>query len=169
MTNLDGVDTAWRIHQAQTDWTGKVDAKASFIFAIASASMATTVALSATGRVFHDIAPTWLKTGYWLGLACLLSGVLLASLVVVPRLRHSTDLKRESKSNFIYFGHLRHWAAEELEDALKQKHILSVLSRQLVVMAGIAWKKHRWAQWALRFTLLGAGIELFAAWCLVQL
>lgn len=64
MTNLDGVDTAWRIHQAQTDWTGLVDVKASFIFAIASASMATTVALSATGRVFHDIAPTWLKTGY---------------------------------------------------------------------------------------------------------
>lgn len=169
MTNLDGVDTAWRIHQAQADWTGKVDAKASFIFAIASASVATTVALSANGRVFHDISPTWLKIGYWLGLACLLSGVLLASLVVVPRLRRSSILKRESKSNFIYFGHLRHWTAEELEVALEQKNILSILSRQLVSMAGIAWKKHRWAQWALRFTLIGAGIELFSAWCLVQL
>jgi len=169
MTNSDGVDAAWRIHQAQTDWTGKVDAKASFIFAIASASMATAVALSVNGRVFHDISHTWLKIGYWLGLACLLCGVLLASLVVVPRLRRSTALKNESKNNFIYFGHLRHWTPEELEVALKQNDILSVLSRQLVIMAGIAWKKHRWAQWALRFTLLGAGIELFTAWCLVQL
>jgi len=162
MSNSKALDTAWKVHQANTDWTGKVDAKASFVFAITSAAIATTVALSTQGRVLDNLPGPWLQWLFWAGLVLLALGAYLSSRVVSPRLR-ATKMREEYKSNFIYFGHLRYWSAAELEVALKEQDPLPVVSAQIVEMAKIAWRKHRFAQWALRYGIAGAGLEALVA------
>ncbi len=157
------VETAWRIHAAQTDWTGKVDAKATFAFAAESAAIATVVALTAQDRLYSQIDVWWLWAIYVVGLAGMLVAVGLSSWVVIPRLRKSAVAK-ESRTNFIYFGHASVWSAEELETALLKQDILPQITRQVVVMARIAWKKHVLVQWSLwiavasGFLLVGAGL-----------
>jgi hypothetical protein len=153
------VDAAWRIHQAQADWTGKVDAKASFAFAIESAAIATVVALTAKDRVFSGLDQWWLVGLYAGGLVLMLAAAGLAALVVVPRLR-SKAAAREASSNFIYFGHVRSWSPEKLEAALRQGEILPQLSRQIIHMAEIAWRKHLRVQWSF-------GLAVAAGLCLV--
>ncbi|MFD6548016.1 hypothetical protein, partial [Bacillus cereus] len=54
--SADPIETAWKIHAALVDWTGKVDTKASFALTIESALLGGVVALSGDGRVFHDLA-----------------------------------------------------------------------------------------------------------------
>lgn len=44
------LDTAWRIHGALVDWTGKVDSKASFTVGVESAALAGVITLSASSR-----------------------------------------------------------------------------------------------------------------------
>ncbi|KQP01418.1 Pycsar system effector family protein [Leifsonia sp. Leaf264] len=158
-TNPNAIDTAWRIHAAQTEWTGKVDAKASFAFALESAAIATVVALSAKDRLFSALPglTPWL---YWPGLLLLLVGAGLAVTVVAPRLRGRTA-RSESASNYIYFGHARNWKATDLEAALRTTDILPQLSRQITAMAKISWKKHVRVQWSLWSATLG-GLALVA-------
>ena len=151
------LDTAWRIHAAQTDWTGKVDAKASFAFALESAAIATIVALSAKDRLFSAL-PGFTPWLYWSGLLLLIVGAGLAVTVVAPRLRGRRS-KLESATNFIYFGHARNWQASDLEAALRTKDMLPQLSRQITAMASIAWKKHVRVQWSLWSATLG-GLSL---------
>lgn len=141
----NAIEQAWKIHQAQTDWTGKVDAKASFSFTIESAAIATTVILSSHKRLFSDRTSGIIDVLYWLGLLALLAGALFAIAVVIPRLKSDGALKA-SKNNYVYFGHVRHWDASELAEALRTRDILPVLTQQIVVMADIAWEKHRWVQ-----------------------
>jgi hypothetical protein len=160
---VDPIDTAWRTHQAQADWTGKVDAKASFAFAIESAAIATVVALTAKDRLYSDLDTWWLLAMYAAGLAFLLGAAALAVMVVIPRLRGSKTFV-ESKDNFIYFGHARHWSPAALEDALRKRDILPMLSNQIVQMAKIAWVKHLRVRWSFRLAsaggvlLVGCGI-----------
>lgn len=151
------IDTAWRIHQAQVEWTGKVDAKATFAFAIESAALATVVALTTNGRLFSDLEKYWLIL-YWVGLISLLISASFAALVVIPRLR-SKHLAKESQTNFIYFGHARLWDVKELESALKDTAVLPQLSLQIVRMADISWTKHVRVQWSFCLAALG-GIAL---------
>src|SRR5680860_616159 len=153
------IDTAWRIHQAQVEWTGKVDAKATFAFAIESAAIATVVALTAKDRLFSDLEGYWLIL-YCVGLTSLLVAAGFAALVVIPRLR-SKHLEKESRTNFIYFGHARLWDVKELESALKDTDILPQLSRQIVGMADISWTKHVRVQWSFRLAAFG-GLALVA-------
>lgn len=153
----DPLDTAWRIHQAQADWTAKVDAKATFAFAIESAAIATVVALTPNGRLFSDLDAWWLFAGYVLGLLLLMIAAGLSALVVIPRLRSRPSLK-EAASNFIYFGHVRHWTSTHLEAALRAQDPLPQLSRQIVNMAEIAWTKHVRVQWSFRFAIVGGSM-----------
>ncbi|MDF0513456.1 DUF5706 domain-containing protein [Agromyces sp. H3Y2-19a] len=157
--NPNPIDTAWRIHAAQTEWTGKVDAKASFAFALESAAIATVVALSAKHRLFSALPghTPWL---YWSGLMLLVVGAGLAVMVVAPRLR-GRKTKSESATNFIYFGHARNWKAIDLEASLRTTDMLPQLSRQITAMAKISWKKHVRVQWSLWSATLG-GLLLVA-------
>lgn len=139
------IEQAWKIHQAQADWTGKVDAKASFAFAIESAAIATTVALSGESRLFSDRSAGMIDVLYWVGLLALLAGAFFAVAVVIPRLKSDGALKA-SRSNYIYFGHVRHWEPHDLAEALNTRDILPVITQQIVVMGDIAWQKHRWVQ-----------------------
>lgn len=161
MTDNDAIDNAWKIHGAQADWTGKVDAKASFAFGLESAAIVSVVALSAKGRIFGDLsdpAAAWL---YGVGLALILAGAVFAVTVVIPRLK-SDLVKSTAPENFIYFGHAQHWEPDDLEAALKEREILPVISRQIVVMADIAWQKHRWVQLSM-FTGCAGGVCIVLA------
>lgn len=161
----DAVETAWRIHQAQIDWTTRVDTKAGLAFTIESATIATTVTLSSVGHLFSSFDNWKLKVLYYGGLALLLLAAGLSAAVVTPRLRR-TSICAESASNFIYFGHARLWQPDDLEAALKMESILPQLSKQIVVMARIAWDKHVKVQWS--FVLAAAGAALLVACALLK-
>lgn len=154
MNDVNPLDTAWRIHAAVTDWTGKVDSKASFTLTIESALLAGIVTLSASNRRFGGLAGFWDYLFYWLGVSLLVLAVITAAWVVRPRLRRR-HLQAEAKDNFIYFGHLRHWERSELTQALRERDPLPMLSAQLVNMSKIAWQKHMLVRYSLTAALLG--------------
>ncbi len=156
MSNSDPIDTAWKIHSALTDWTGKVDTKASFALTIESAVLAGTVTLSGKDRALANLHG-WAVAWYVLGLIILISGLLCAVWVVRPRLR-SQHVASEAPENFIYFGHLRQLTQEDIEVKLRTEDVLPVLSKQLVEMSKITWTKHRLVQ--LSLTLAPAGVAL---------
>ncbi|MCC9175848.1 Pycsar system effector family protein [Arthrobacter sp. zg-Y179] len=164
-SNDKAIEQAWKIHAAQAEWTGKVDAKASFAFAVESAIIATTVALSANGRLFSNISGWLDETLYWIGVLSLLAGAFFALVVVRPRLKADV-VKKMAEDNFIYFGHAQYWESGDLAQALKERDILPVITRQIVVMADIAWQKHRWVQ--LSMSLGGVGGALLVACGLIQ-
>lgn len=148
------VENAWKIHASLADWTGKVDAKASFALAIESAVIATIVTLSGDKRRLSHLTGAWQNGFYWTGLVLLLAAVIVIITVVVPQLRRG-KLANEWSENFIYFGHLRYWNSDELAVALERKDILPLLSRQLVNMSNVAWRKHRLLQVSLLLSVLG--------------
>lgn len=162
MTDKDAIDNAWKIHAAQADWTGKVDSKASFAFGLESAAIVAVVALSAKGRIFGDLSDPAAAWFYSVGLALILIGAVFAVTVVIPRLK-SDMVKDKAPDNFIYFGHVQHWEPDDLTAALQERNILPVISRQIVVMADIAWQKHRWVQLSMFAGSAGGICIVFAA------
>ena len=151
------VETAWKIHAALVDWTGKVDTKASFALALESAVIAAIISLTGSGRRLSGLSGFWPLLGFWVGSLCLLLAALAAASVVAPRLRASAT-KKEWRDNYIYFGHLRHWSAPDLAKALTKRDLLPVLSRQLVAMSRVAWRKHRRVQASLVLAVIGAAL-----------
>jgi hypothetical protein len=67
-------------------------------------------------------------------------------------------VKSKAPDEFIYFGLAQHWDLDELVAAIKERDILPVISRQIVVMAVIAWQQHRWVQ---RSMFLGCAGRVF--------
>jgi hypothetical protein len=160
---MSGTDTLWRIHAAQVDWTGRVDAKASFAFGLESAALGLVVALSSPGRTYATL-DGWLEPAlYWSGILLLLAAALLSLLVVVPRLRHRA-VEAEAGENYIYFGHVQHWSPDALaERAIAEDDLAIVLARQCVTMAKIAWRKHRLVQLSMIAGASGIGALVFTA------
>ena len=168
-THRRAVETAWAIHAAQSDWTARVDAKATFAFAAESAAIATVVALTAEDRLYSHLDEWWMWVLYVLGLLGMLAAAGLSAWVVIPRLRKN-HVNAESHENFIYFGHVRLWKPARLETALLTEDLLPQLTRQISAMARIAWQKHVLVQWSLwvavvsGLLLVGCGlISSFAA------
>ncbi|MFI7431709.1 Pycsar system effector family protein [Micromonospora sp. NPDC049836] len=161
MTSTDPTETAWKIHAALVDWTGKVDTKASFALTIESAVLAGAVGLSNSGSRFGNLQGVLPLATFWFGVAFLAASVVLSVLVVMPRTRNK-NIPTEWPSNFIYFGHLQHWSPEPLERALRELDPLPMLSRQLVVMSRIACVKHRRVQESLGLALLGGFLVVIA-------
>lgn len=151
------LDNAWQLHAAQMEWTGKVDTKAGFILTLDTAAIATGVALSADGLVFHGIRESWIQVLYGFALSSLIVAAALAAWAVAPALR-SGKLKEEATVDFIYFGHSRHWQADDLAAVLRDGDALPVVTRQVVRMAGIAWDKHRRVWWSTWLTLVGVAL-----------
>lgn len=162
MTEDKATETAWRIHAAIVDWTGKVDSKASFALAIESALLAGIVTLSGSGRRLSHLSGAWEHGFFWVGVAALIAAVVAAVFVVRPRLR-SKHLKAEAPDNFIFFGHLNHWDPSDLARELPKRDVLPVLSRQLVRMSEIAWEKHIAMQWSVLLAFTGALLVGLAA------
>ncbi|MFC4057374.1 Pycsar system effector family protein [Planomonospora corallina] len=157
MAKYDPVENAWKIHQSLSDWTGKVDSKASFALTAESIVLGAVIGLSGTGRRFSDLHEWWAVVPFWLGVAALAASALLALSVVAPRMR-SEHVKAESPRNFIYFGHLQHWQPGELANELTKADPLPVLCRQIVNMSRIAWVKHRRVHQSLYTAAGGAGL-----------
>jgi hypothetical protein len=152
--HASAVDTAWRIHAALTEWTARVDTKGSFVLTVES------VALVAIGTLSHadgkrPVTGVFPNIVFWLGVGSLVAAILLAAAAVAPYTRRKS-LQAEWRDNFIYFGHLKHWDAEELTEALRARDTLPILSRQLTVMSKIAWKKHQRVQGSLLMAIGGA-------------
>jgi hypothetical protein len=161
IVTADARDTAWRIHAAIVDWTGKVDAKASFALAIESAALAGIVTLTGSGRRLDGLAG-WEVGLFWTGITILLAAVLSSITVVAPRLR-STKLPSEWQNNYVYFGHLMHWDAEDLQKAFEEGDPLPVVTRNIVAMSKIAWSKHRRLQVSLWLATFGTSLVGVAA------
>jgi hypothetical protein len=157
MSVPDPVETAWKIHTALSDWTGKVDAKASFALTIESAALAVIVGLSGADHRFGNLRGFWQNAPFWGGVFLLGLSALAAVSVVAPRIR-ANSVEPEWADNFIYFGHLKFWQPDQLEQALKDTDPLPALSRQLVVMSRIAWTKHRRVQVSLWLAIAGAAL-----------
>lgn len=161
--SADPIETAWKIHAALVDWTGKVDTKASFALTIESALLGGVVALSGDGRVFHDLAGASV-VWYVLGVFTLALSVLCVVLVVRPRLRRG-GLQSEARGNFVYFGHLRHLDAAAVQNHLETSNLLPVLSKQLVEMSKIAWTKHRLVQVSMSLAPVGVLFLVISSLC----
>jgi hypothetical protein len=159
----DPIDTAWRIHAANVDWTGKVDSKASFALAIETALMAGVVSLTSDQRRLSDLDGFLVRASFCLGLMALIAALLCVVWVVRPRLR-SKSVEAEAPGNFIFFGHAQHWKPTDLAEALPKADMLSMLSRQIVVISKIAWMKHRMLQFSMTFATIGVGLVGIAAW-----
>jgi hypothetical protein len=158
----DPVATAWNIHSTVSEWTKNVDNKASFASAVETAVLLGILTLSADERQLSHVAGPWQLGFYWLGIAVLILSLLLVLWVISPHLR-SRRVGEEFRSNVIFFGHARHWSPPELATFLSRGDILPMLSRQIVAMSAIAWKKHRNLQFSILGSVIGAAFVGIAA------
>lgn len=138
-----GIDFGWRVHLAIQEWTKSVDQKASIIlvFSVALATLAGHEVFNATGGL-HDASGLRLWLVRAMGLAFGASAVLAVS-VVLPRLRHRAA-RRDAPTGLVYFGHLRHRSAADIERHLRtldDDEALAQLARQLQATSAVAWRK----------------------------
>ncbi|WP_254909739.1 Pycsar system effector family protein [Micromonospora sp. NBS 11-29] len=87
----------------------------------------------------------------------LLLAIALATLAILPHLGSARRHRRERHENLVYFGHLRMWQAGELGQqlaGLSSTERSLMLSRQLVTMSRINWRKHRSLQASVAVLLL---------------
>jgi len=160
----DSTDSAWKIHSALVDWTGKVDTKASFALTLEAAILSAIVLLTRPQQPISQIASPLGLVVFWLGCALLGGAALAAVSVVIPRTR-ANQTAQEWPENYVYFGHLRHWNPDDLTQHLRasDSDILPVLSRQLVNMSKIAWIKHRRVQLSLILAVAGVFLTAVAS------
>lgn len=159
-------DSAWRIHEALMDWTGKVDAKATVVLSLESAVVTALTALSG-GRPLPTAGrlSAALVLCYWTGFGLLVLSMAVSVLVVLPQL-DSVASRQRWRGGYVYFGHLWRWEAADLADALSVGDVLPVLARQLVAGSRICWRKHRLVQ--LSIVLACGGTVLTALSCLIS-
>ncbi|MFJ4207968.1 Pycsar system effector family protein [Paenarthrobacter sp. NPDC089675] len=161
------LETAWKIHAALVDWTGKVDTKAAFAFALESAGIGLVINLSAKDRIFGTLTGPWQNFSYYLGGIALVLAAACAMWVVIPRLR-MWHVGKEWPDNFIYFGHVKFWEPPALVQKIKETDLLPVLSKQLVGMSKIAWRKHLLVKLSMIFASIG-GIAYVGCAMLVRI
>jgi len=143
-TPLPGIEFGWRVHLAIQEWTKSVDQKASIflVFCAALATLAGREVFNVHGGL-HDASGAKLWVVRVMGAAFAMSALLAIS-VVLPRLRRRVA-KRNAHRGLVYFGHLRHRTAEDIERhlrALDDAEALAQLARQLKDTSVIAWRKH---------------------------
>lgn len=163
----DALDTAWRIHSALVDWTGKVDAKASFCFTLQSGGLGVIVALSADNRMFGVLEGPWQSVSYTLASLSWVLGAACSMWVVIPRLR-MRHVKEEWPENFVYFGHLKYWKAEQLAEKIRDAEMVTVITTQMVNMSKIAWFKHILVKISMSLASIG-GVSLLLCSTLIRM
>jgi len=158
------VDFGWKVHAAQEAWTAKVDTKAAIFFTLQTALLAALIAAHARDRLLGQLTGWRHVLGdISIGLSGL--AVLVAGAAVVPLLGRSATHRRDHRDHLIYFGHLRHWDADDLAARLKKLTIedeLQQLSRQLVELSRRNWAKHRRLQAALTLAVTAAACVTLA-------
>lgn len=148
-SDRDAEARAWTIYHSHGEWIARVDAKASILLALQGVTLGAVIALTDKHRPYADLKAWWEWALFLSGFALLLLGIVLAVMALVPRVTSEKPTRKEMR-DYIYFGHTRLWEPKALEQEL-QKPVLPVLSRQLVVLGRIAWKKHylvKWSVWS---------------------
>ncbi|MGW4839786.1 Pycsar system effector family protein [Streptomyces globisporus] len=135
-------EAAWHIHQALTDWTGRVDTKATIVLGLESAVVTALAALT-RGRPLPVAGPS--AVCIWAGAGMFVISAAFCLFVVSPRL-DGVAAGRRWERGYVYFGHLRRWEAADLAEALCDGDVLPVLAQQLVAISRICWRKHRLVQ-----------------------
>lgn len=153
-----GIDFGWRVHLALQEWTKSVDQKASIIlvFSVAVATLAGHEVFDANGGL-QDASGIKLWVVRLMGVS-FATAALLAISVVLPRLRRRAA-KQEAGRGLVYFGHLRHRSAADIERHLRRLNddeALAQLARQLAATATIAWRKHARLQAAMLALVVAA-------------
>lgn len=140
------------------DWTRTADQKASIIlvFSAALATLAGREVFSPDGGLYGaSDAKLWVVRIMGVFFA---AAALLAVSVVLPRL-HRRTAQRASASGLVYFGHLRHRSAIDIEQRLRDldaDEALAQLARQLRATSVVAWRKHARLQAAIVALVLAA-------------
>ncbi len=159
-----GITFAWRTHSAITDWTAKVDTKAAIVLSLGGLLLGFLVTLSGHGRILSGLHG-WTLALERAGLSISILGVLLASLVVAPRLNRR-QARSTWRENLVYFGHLRYWDPRDLADKLRSLNDdqqITILAAQLVATSKIAWRKHRLLQLSMLCLIAGTALVALAA------
>jgi hypothetical protein len=154
-----GLAFAWQTHAAISDWTSKVDTKSSIVLSLGGAVLGFCITLTADGRLLDGLHG-WSDRFVTAGLGTLALGVLVAAFAVFPRLKRR-QARKNWTSNYVYFGHLRHWNPADLKAALLRQSIdeqLDVLATQLVTSSKISWNKHVTLQLAMVLLTIGSGL-----------
>jgi len=156
----DAEERGWRIHSAVAGWTSNVDSKANFALTIESGLIAGVLALTSDHRIFHDLSGL-AAVAFWTGIGVLAVAVLLVAWTVRPRLR-SKSLETEAVDNFLYFGHARFWAVDDLADGLRNADLVPMLAKQVREMSVIAWNKYKHVQRSITVAGIGLALEVLA-------
>jgi hypothetical protein len=160
-TDKLSVDFAWKTHDAIQQWIRNVDQKASITFAIVVA-----VAGFAAAQIFgvdgtlRDPQGIELWAVRVCGVALVLAGA-SAFHAVLPSLKRR-KARKTAKNGLIYFGHLRHRSAAEIDQALARLDHAAAraqLAAQLHITSDISWVKHARLQRAQ--ALLAVGVTAF--------
>lgn len=157
MNSTDPVYTAWQIYLLVVDWIGKADSKAAFSLSIESAAVAGVIGFSRYGNLLSGIGG-WRLVAFTAGLGGMGLAILLSVFAVLPRVGGGSA-NRVLPHQYVFFGHLRHWAPGELQEALadSDRSTLSSLAEQIVAVSRVAWYKHRLVQASLISVTLGVG------------
>src|SRR6266508_1679989 len=154
------VDFAWKVHAAQEAWTAKVDGKAAIVLSLETAVLAVLFAVESP-RLLLGRLVGWRSVLADTGVGLHVIAVTLAAAAVIPLLGRTRELKAQRVSDAIYFGHLRHWRHERLNEWLRRispDDQLEQLSRQLVALSRRNWRKHRNLQLSMLAALLGTAL-----------
>ncbi|WP_141726002.1 Pycsar system effector family protein [Actinacidiphila rubida] len=151
--------TAWRLHASLAEWTGRIDAKASFALTIESALLAGVGATSSTGRGFGGLSGWWAHAELWAGVTLLTLSAIAAVLAVLPRVGPARAPRPgPGPDDYLFYGDLHRWTPQELAERLGQADPLTALTGQIVTMSAIMWAKHRRVRQSLLLAVAGAGL-----------
>ncbi|WP_348788454.1 Pycsar system effector family protein [Leifsonia sp. NPDC080035] len=145
------------MYHAHAEWIARVDTKASILLALQGVGLGVVLTLSGKDGVFASLPHWWDVLAFVAGVLLLLVAIALAVLVIAPRVTAGRPSRR-ALHDYIYFGHTRWWKPEDLSEALRDSAV-PVLSRQLIILGRIAWKKHLYAMFS-TWLFLAAAVVL---------
>ncbi len=148
------IDFAWKAHEAQGEWTARVDVKASILLA-SQVGLLLVAAAVASSRNLSD-TPLAGVLGF-IAAALLIAGGAAAAAAVYPMLENS----KSGGTDLLYFGRVRRMTGDEVIRGIREMspaEELQSLAGQLTRISKANWRKHRLLQ--VSIWLMGAGVAV---------
>ncbi|MDP9796413.1 hypothetical protein J2S43_004925 [Catenuloplanes nepalensis] len=147
------VALTWRLHAGLESMAARADAKAGILLAHQGSAFV-------LGVTAQQMSGGWAMA---LALALVAAAMGTAIAVVLPVLRPRRPTA--TAEDIVYFGHLREWQppslAERIEGLSKEEEI-AMVTRQLVTLSRINWRKHRLLQISLSLTVSAMSVGAVA-------